>query len=346
MASAEGAAVAGGATVGGIHRAGWRAAMQRTAVLRAPGCFVVEEVARPEPGPRQVRVRLEGCGVCGSNVPVWEGRPWFQYPMAPGAPGHEGWGVVDAVGGEVESVAPGQRVALLSDHAFAEYDVVDADRLAPLPDELRGQPFPAEPLACAMNVFARSGVKPGDTVAVVGVGFLGALLVPLAKHAGAAVLVASRRESALEVGLRQGADRAVSCERTDDVHAAVRELTGGRGCDVVIEATGHQQPLDLASQMVRVRGRLVVAGYHQDGSRQVNMQQWNLNGIDVINAHEREPQIYIDGVRRAVEAVRQGIIDPQPLLTHRYGLSELNEALAATRDRPEGFLKALVMMEG
>src|SRR5213082_2308555 len=68
----------------------------RAAVLVAPMTFEVREAPVPEPGPEQVRVRLEGCGVCASNIPPWEGRPWFNYPMEPGGLGHEGWGSLDA----------------------------------------------------------------------------------------------------------------------------------------------------------------------------------------------------------------------------------------------------------
>jgi threonine dehydrogenase-like Zn-dependent dehydrogenase len=86
----------------------------------------------------------------------------------------------------------------------------------------------------------------------------------------------------------------------------------------------------------------VIAGYHQDGPRQINMQLWNWRGIDVINAHERDPKAYIRGIREAVEAVSSGRLDPMPFLTHEFELERLSEALDATRDRPEGFLKALV----
>src|SRR3954463_13769007 len=82
----------------------------------------IEDAPMPAPGPKQVRVRLEGCGVCASNIPPWEGREWFKYPMEHGALGHEGWGVVDAVGSEVRSIHEGDRVAMLSEHAYAQYD--------------------------------------------------------------------------------------------------------------------------------------------------------------------------------------------------------------------------------
>ncbi|MGE5501622.1 MAG: L-iditol 2-dehydrogenase, partial [Ignavibacteriales bacterium] len=91
------------------------------------------------------------------------------------------------------------------------------------------------------------------------------------------------------------------------------------------------------------RGKLIVAGYHQDGPRQVNMWLWNWRGIDVINAHERDPAAYIDGIREAVEVVASGRLDPSPLYTHTYPLDRLDEALNATRDRPDGFLKAIVV---
>ncbi|HVT55081.1 MAG TPA: L-iditol 2-dehydrogenase, partial [Xanthobacteraceae bacterium] len=65
-------------------------------------------------------------------------------------------------------------------------------------------------------------------------------------------------------------------------------------------------------------------------------------GLDVINAHERDPKIYIDGIREAVKTVAEGALDPAPLYTHTFPLERLDDALNATRDRPDGFLKALV----
>src|SRR5687768_16300562 len=124
----------------------------------------------------------------------------------------------------------------------------------------------------------------------------------------------------------------------------VKGLTDGRFCDVVIESVGKQWPLDLAGELTRERGRLVVAGYHQDGLRQVNMQLWNWRGLDVINAHERDPQVYLDGMRAAVDAVASGNLDPAPLYTHRYPLDRLADALNDTLERPDGFMKALVLM--
>jgi threonine dehydrogenase-like Zn-dependent dehydrogenase len=314
----------------------------RAAHLAGPGRVVLEEVKLPEPGPGQVRIRLEGCGVCASNLTPWGGAEWMQYPTEPGALGHEGWGTVDAVGEGVEGLAEGQRVAALSYAAYAEYDLADASAVVLLPAALDGQPFPGEPLGCAMNIFRRSGISAGQTVAVVGVGFLGALLTRLAKDAGARVIAISRRPFSLDVAREMGADERVPMDDHWRIIERVKELTGGAFCDRVIEAVGKQWPLDLAGELTRERGRLVVAGYHQDGPRQVNMQLWNWRGIDVINAHERDPQVYVDGIRAAVDAVASGRLDPSPLYTHTFPLDRLGDALDATRDRPDGFLKALI----
>ena len=74
------------------------------------------------------------------------------------------------------------------------------------------------------------------------------------------------------------------------------------------------------------------------------MWLWNWRGLDVINAHERDPKIYLEGIREAVRAVSSGQLDPTPLYTHRFPLDRLGDALDATRDRPDGFLKALVTL--
>lgn len=315
----------------------------RAARITGSRQVAIDAAPIPDPGPKQVRIKVEGCGVCASNLGPWFGLPWTRYPFKPGESGHEAWGVVDAVGKDVTGVREGTRVAAVSYSSFAEYDVLDAEGAIALPEGLGSAPFPGEPLGCAMNVFARSQVNPGDVVAILGVGFLGALLVRLASLAGARVIAISRRPFSLSLAAQMGASEVIAMDDHSAIIDRVRELTGGEFCDRVIEVTGKQWPLDLSGELTRTRGRLVIAGYHQDGARQVNMQLWNWRGLDVINAHEREAAVYAQGIRAAIDAVSSGRIDPTPLYTHRYPLEKLGEALDATADRPDGFLKALVM---
>lgn len=316
----------------------------RGAVIRAPRKIDIVDAPVPEPGADQLLVRLEGCGVCASNIPPWEGKPWFSYPMAPGALGHEGWGRLQEVGASVTSFSLGDRVAFLSNNAYAEFDVCDAAAAVRLPNELDAQPFPGEPLGCAMNIFNRCKIDKEHTVAIVGVGFLGALLTQLVSATGAKVIAITRREFALRFARDMGAAATIVMDDHARVIADVNRLTSDTLCDVVIEATGKQAPLDLAAELTRVRGRLVIAGYHQDGARKIDMQLWNWRGLDVINAHERDPQIYREGIQQAVRAVASGLLDPRPLYTHEFPLVRLADALDMTAKRPTGFMKALVMM--
>jgi threonine dehydrogenase-like Zn-dependent dehydrogenase len=317
--------------------------LMRAAVVTGPGELHIADVPVPEPGPGEVRVRLEGSGVCASNLTPWAGPEWMQFPTEPGSLGHEGWGVVDAVGKDVSDLRPGDRVGLLSGKAFAEYDLADEGAVVKLPDELAGLDVPLEPFGCAMNIFRRSDIRAGQNVAIVGIGFLGAALVKLASDAGARVIAISRRQESLDLARRMGASEAVPMTDHWQIIERVRELTDGKFCDRVIEAVGKQWPLDLAAELTAEGGRLVIAGYHQDGPRQVNMQLWNWRGFDVANAHERDPAVAIRGMREAVAAIACGQLEPTALITHRYPLEQLADALNATRDHPGNFVKAVVV---
>src|SRR5215213_2522828 len=265
-----------------------RAVPGYAAVISAPRRIDVRRVEFRAPAAGEVRVKVEGCGVCASNLELWLGKPWFKYPVEPGAPGHEAWGRIDAVGQGVTDLAVGERVA------------------------------------------------------IVGVGFLGTLVTQLAVSAGARVLAVSHRRSSLKLAREFGAAATIEIHDKQQAVQSVTDLTGGRGCECVIEATGKQESLDLATELTSERGRLVIAGYHQDGPRQVNMQLWNWRGLDVINAHERDPQVYVAGMREAIAAVEAGVIDPRPLYTHTFNLAELPRAFEAIESSPEGFVKALI----
>jgi 2-desacetyl-2-hydroxyethyl bacteriochlorophyllide A dehydrogenase len=316
----------------------------RVAVISQPGEIQLQEQSFRDPTPGEVRVRIEGCGVCASNLPVWKGEPWFQYPFEPGAPGHEAWGRIDAVGPNITDLNIGDRVALLSSNAFAAYDFASASQVIKLPSSLDDVPVPAEPLGCAMNIFRRSEISAGQTLAIVGAGFLGTIVTRLAANAGANVIAISRRTEPLNLARQYGAHETIQSTDTERVKKIVMEMTLGVGCDCVIEAAGKQTTLDLASELTRELGRLVIAGYHQDGPRQVNMQLWNWRGLDVINAHERDPNVYVKGMKEAVAAIESGALDPLPLYTHVFALDELSSAFNTLDARPGNFMKALVML--
>jgi threonine dehydrogenase-like Zn-dependent dehydrogenase len=138
----------------------------------------------------------------------------------------------------------------------------------------------------------------------------------------------ARRETALGLARAFGAETPAELQE--------------ESCDVVVEATGVQQALDDASRLCRTRGRLVIAGFHQDGRRSIDVQLWNWRGLDVVNAHERDDGIRLEGIRAAARAVAEGALDPAPLYTHVFPLERVADAFVLARSRPEGFVKALV----
>jgi threonine dehydrogenase-like Zn-dependent dehydrogenase len=318
-----------------------RAVPGYAAVISAPRQIDLRRVEFRAPAVDEVRVKIEGCGVCASNLELWLGKPWFKYPVEPGAPGHEAWGRIEAVGEGVSELAVGERVAMLSSHAFAEYDFARSAEVVRVPDD---GPFPAEPLGCAVNIFKRANIRYGETVAIVGMGFLGSLVTQLAVNVGARVLALSHRRSSLKLAREFGASATIEIRDKQQAVQSVIELTSGRGCECVIEAAGKQESLDLATELTSERGRLAIAGYHQDGPRQVNMQLWNWRGLDVINAHERDPQVYVAGMREAIAAVEAGVLDPRPLYTHTFKIAELSQAFNVMERSAEGFVKALITL--
>jgi len=199
----------------------------------------------------------------------------------------------------------GRRVAALCYRGYAELDVAAADTIVELPAELDDLPFQGEALACAVNVAAAAR---GERVAVVGMGFLG---TAVARILGDVTEI--RRDTAVEGPF-----------------------------DVVVEAAGTQDALDTASRLVAPGGHLVIAGYHQDGLRSIDLGSWNWRAIEIVNAHERDRQAYVRGMREAIALALDGIIDLEELVTHRFPLERLEDAFELARTRPRGFLKAVV----
>jgi threonine dehydrogenase-like Zn-dependent dehydrogenase len=130
--------------------------------VTGPGQVEVVTLPLPEPGPGEVRVRLEGCGVCASNLEPWAGPDWMQLPdRARAALGHEGWGVVDALGEGVEGLEVGERVAVLNQHGYASHDVVRADQAVRLPARARRHALPGRGLRLRHEHLRAADIGPG-----------------------------------------------------------------------------------------------------------------------------------------------------------------------------------------
>jgi len=184
-----------------------------------------------------------------------------------------------------------------------------------------------------MNVIRRVG--PTDMLAFVGFGYLAALCAQLLPRETGWIAL-SRRQETLALARRLGAAAVYS---VDNVPPELWDSV-----PVVIEAAGVQQTLDVATWLTACGGRLVIAGYHADGPRTVNMQSWNWKGIDVINAHDRKPQVFVRSLRDGLRIVAERGLDLSALQTHAFGLEDASAAFHIAESRPPGFVKSVVQL--
>ncbi len=305
----------------------------------------------PDPGPGEVRVRIEACGVCGSDVFLQKGG-FGDAVRLPVVPGHEAAGVVDALGDDVDGFEPGDQVALYYittppddrwatrgrpnispnvrrmgvdvDGAFAEYVLRPAASLVRPP-----APVAAPVLAVLTDAVATPlhGLKrvallqPGETLVVLGVGGLGSNAVQLGKAFGARVIAVTRSEAKLRLARELGADETVAADEGDPV-AAVKELTGGYGPDVVIQCVGSAAVDEQAIAMGGPGGRVVLIGSSLDHFRARAVDIF-WRELSVLGSRGFVP----DDIRDAIDLYLDGTLAVDHLVETVRPLSEANEAL-------------------
>ena len=306
----------------------------RVAVLSAPRRLELVEHPVPVPAAGELLLRVAGCGVCASELDMWQGSAHVDYPRFPG---HEVSGTVERVGPAVSGFAAGDPVAAwVTERGFAEYVTVKAEycfHAGDVPLDLAL----AEPLACAVNAVELAAPALGDDVVIVGAGFMGNLVQKLVSLKGPReVIVIDTRPDALERARRLGATRAIDAR--DD---ALYDLEA----DVAFEVTGVQSALDTLGEVTRMSGKVVIVGFHQGGSRELPLAAWNWMAFEIVNAHFREVATIMRGMRTGMRLLTSGRIALDDLVTHRFGLDRVNEAFATAVEKPPGFVKATVTVE-
>jgi L-iditol 2-dehydrogenase len=312
----------------------------RQAVLTGPGEFTIAELPVPEIGPDEVLLRVAACGVCASELDIYQGAAG--HASYPWRPGHEVSGVVERAGERVAAPAPGDPVAaFVTTAGYGEYVAVPAANCFPAGDVPLELAL-GEPLACAVNAVELAGIALADDVVVVGAGFMGQLAIRLVQLRGPRrVIVADTRDDALERAAAAGATATVNPAR-EPLADRVRELTGGAGADVTVEFTGSQGALEVIGACTRMSGTLVIAGYHQGPPRQVPLADWNWNAFRIANAHFRDEATILRGMRAGMRLVTSGRLSLEGLVTHRFPLATIDEAFRTAIEKPEGFVKATV----
>jgi 2-desacetyl-2-hydroxyethyl bacteriochlorophyllide A dehydrogenase len=332
--------------------------MMHAVFINAPHQIRFGETARPVPEPGQVLVRVAAAGVCMSDLEILDGtrpEPYIQYPIIPG---HEWCGTVIETGSGVTRPAVGQRVAVEGLNfcrscfwcergetnlcqaysefgftlpgGFAQYVAVRADLAHPFADSL---PFEiaalTEPAACAGHGILRAQVRPGDTVVVVGPGTIGLLGIAWARLFQPQHLVAvgiDRTNEALAHAM--GATDYLLVE--DDPVPFIRDLTGGRGADVVFEAAGSEAAIPLAIDLARRGGALALAGI-TGGRRQLLLESdvFCLKNLRVHGVFSYPSTLFAQALR----LIESGLLKVNPLITHHFSLEEYGRAFELLRRR-------------
>lgn len=324
----------------------------RALTFEAPGQVALREVPEPQlQGPDDAVVAVAAAGVCGSDLHIYHGRVWVE----PGfVIGHELVGTVVAAGESVRGVAVGDRVVACFHSACGrcfyclrgEYQRCEHGRtfghgsalgnlpgaqaervLVPYADmTLRKVPegmadevalFAGDVMGTAYHAVATGEVRPGDAVAVLGLGPVGLCAVQVARAAGAsAVFAVDSVPARLQMAERFGA-QPLDLGEGDALKERVRQATGGRGVDVVIEAVGSSSALELALFLARPGGRLAVIGVHAERA-DVHLGLAWIKGL-AVRMGLANVIAHCDGVLALMAA---GVLDPAPLVSHRMALAE------------------------
>jgi threonine dehydrogenase-like Zn-dependent dehydrogenase len=248
--------------------------------------------------------------------------------------GHEPFGTLYGVGAGVEGLAAGQVVTGRVEPSLADYVYADPADVVAVPDGV--DLALGEPLGCVVDGYRRAVPPVGARTAVVGLGFMGLVMTQLlAASPTASVWAVEPRADAREAALGSGATWACA---PDDPGLS------GNGFELVVEASGTQAGLDLATALAAEQGTLSILGYHQGPSRAVDVQAWNWKALDVVNAHVRDRHRLAASTRAALRLLAAGRLRLDDLLTHSFPLEAAAEAFEALESKPPGFVKAVVTL--
>jgi len=303
-----------------------------------PDALVVEEIASPKPGPKQVFIDVKAAGVNFPDALIVQGKYQVK-PELPFTPGGELAGIVRAVGQEVKHIKPGDAVVALSMHgAFAEEVIADADRVVALPAGADLEIAACFLLAYGTSYHAlkdRAELRAGETLLVLGAaGGVGLAAVELGKLMGARVIAAASSGEKLAICRAHGADEMIDYAR-EDLKERAKELTQGRGVDVVYDPVGGAYS-EAALRSTAWKGRHLVIGFAAGEIPKIALNLALLKGSSIVGVFwgeftRREPALNAANIRQLLAWLESGAL--KPLISARYPLAKGGEALQAVLAR-------------
>jgi NADPH:quinone reductase len=303
-----------------------------------PESLTLEDVPTPSAGGGEVVIDVKAAGVNFPDVLII-GNKYQLKPTLPFTPGAEFAGVVKAIGPAVEHVRPGDRVfAFVNWGAFAEECVAPAARVVPIPPGVDFAAAAAFSLTYGTAWHAlkdRAGLRAGETLLVLGAaGGVGIAAIDIGKALGARVIAAAASDDKLAACRRRGADDTINYAR-EDLRGRIREMTGDRGVDVVFDPVGGRYS-EPALRSTGWRGRLLVIGFANGEIPRLPLNLVLLKGCSIVGVYwgdwlRREPETSRREMQSLVGLLAAGKL--QPLVSARYPLARVPEALAALKAR-------------
>ncbi len=325
----------------------------KAAILYGSRDVKLEEVDVPEISSGEVLVRIEAALTCGTDAKVYlrGGHPRMIKP--PAVFGHEFAGVVEEAGEDVDGFRKGARVVaansapcnkcfyckrnqkalcedlLFINGAYAQYIKIPSrivqQNLLIVPESVSFKEAAlVEPLACVLHGVEESGISPGDAVAVNGAGPIGLLFVQVAKLKGAYVISCDIEEERLKMAKKAGADATVNPGEVADEVTAVRELNGGRGVDLAIEAVGNPVVWEKSVSMVRKGGMVTLFGGCAPGTKvALDTELIHYSELTLKGVFHHTPYY----VEQALRLLQQKKLNTSCLITGELPLARLGEAL-------------------
>lgn len=297
--------------------------MKRAALYGAKD-IRVEEVDEPQAGYKEAKIKVKYCGICGSDLHEYLHGPFPASPF-----GHETVGEIVELGPEVEDFSVGDRVMSINRDGYAEYQVTAEDRLLKLPKDMNWKRAAViEPLAGSAYAIMRGGIKPADTLLIAGAGPVGLTLLFGARAIGVETVYvtdisAARRAKAEELGAT-----ATLNPLEEKIPQRIRELTGGQGVDVAVEAVGIEATLKDCLASTRYRGTVVVQGIFTERAS-VHMLAFVSKEMTMVGNNSTDPALALEW------AVSKGL-ELEKIVTGVIPLDEITprgfEALATDKE--------------
>lgn len=300
------------------------------------GSIVLLETGISDPGPDEVQLTGGACGICSWDIATVK-LGHDMYPKAPA--GHEGVGYVAKIGNNVQGLKEGDRVA---GGGFASVRNIAAERAYKIPEsQLADEHWIVEPVSCAVTGIDHCRVQAGQRIAVIGTGFMGLLILQGLLHSPLEQLVAidvvqDRLDLAQQLGISE-AFNSLQADRNDLV-----ELLKQREFDVVVDTTGHQAGLDLATDIVKRGGIINLFGWLKGERASFDPTKWHLGGFTIVNS---APGAKIrDPFPAAIRLIHRGVFDLRPLVTHITPLNGYPDLMGKIVGGEPSYIKGVVTL--